>query len=106
MNNKNEIVLPYLEMGGGFMLGLAVGYALKKSFKVLLFILGLGLIALFALESQDIVSINNQNLHTTTTVITDTFQSIVFHLKYRISQYSLMGNGSALLGFFTGIKIG
>jgi len=33
MNEKNEAVIPFLEMGGAFLLGFAVGMALKKNFQ-------------------------------------------------------------------------
>ena len=50
--------LPYLEMGSGFMMGLSVGYFLKKSFKFTLLLCGLILVVLFILENKGIVAID------------------------------------------------
>ena len=106
MNQNNEMIFPYLEMSSGFLLGMAVGYALKKSFKLLLLIFGLGLIFLFMLESQNIVSTNDQNLHTAIGTMSDNLQSILSYLKDRIKQSSPTSSGSTLVGFLAGIKFG
>ena len=42
---------PFLEMGTSFVIGLAIGYFFKKFFKILLLLLGLGIVVLFVLES-------------------------------------------------------
>ena len=104
MNDKNEMTLPYIEMGSGFLLGLAIGYALKKSFKLLLIIFGLGAMFLFLLESQNVVSMNDQQLQNSVDIIVDGVQTVFSYLKARLERYSIAGSGSAVVGFFTGIK--
>jgi len=48
----------FLRLGFSFIVGLAVGYALKIAFKVALVVGGLLLILLFALQYQGIVEVN------------------------------------------------
>lgn len=105
MNNINDVSLPYLEMGSGFLLGLAMGYALKKSFKLLLIISGLGIMFVFLLESQNVVSMNDQQLQNTVDIAVNGIQIIFDYLKTRLERYSLASSGVALVGFMTGIKI-
>lgn len=106
MNNKNEMIIPYLELGSGFLLGLAVGYALKKSFKMLMIIFGLGVMFVFLLESQDVVSMNDQQLQNSVDIAVNGIQTIFDYLKSRLERYSLASSGGAFVGFMTGMKIG
>lgn len=48
----------FLKLGFSFMVGLAVGYALKVAFKIALAIGGLLLVVLFALQYSGIVEVN------------------------------------------------
>jgi uncharacterized membrane protein (Fun14 family) len=48
----------FLRLGFSFIVGLAVGYALKIAFKVALVVGGLLLVALFALQYSGIVDVN------------------------------------------------
>jgi len=106
MKETSEFSFPYLEMGSAFIIGLAVGIALKKSFKVLLVLLGLGLIFVFMLENQNIISVNEDNLQNAITIGSDQFQKIAIFLQHRVEQYKSVGSASAIAGFFVGIKIG
>jgi uncharacterized membrane protein (Fun14 family) len=98
--------LPWLEMGSGFMIGLAVGYFLKKSFKVLLALLGVGIILIFVLESQKVVTINEEGLARTVAAGSEQFKHFAAFLKERLSRLSFAGTGSAVAGFFAGLKMG
>jgi len=98
--------LPYLQMGGGFTIGLAVGYVLKKSFKILLFLLGVTLIALFALEHYHLISVNDSGLEDAVASGTTTFKHVAVFLKERLEQSGFAGGGSAIAGFLVGLKIG
>jgi len=62
MNENGESLFPYMELGGTFILGFVIGFALKKGIKILMLLAGAGLILVFTLEHQGAVSINEQNL--------------------------------------------
>ncbi len=98
--------LPYLQLGGGFVIGLAVGYALKKSFKILILLLGLTLIGLFTLEHHHLITINDSGIEETVSAGTDTFKNIALFLKERLVSAGFAGGGSAVGGFLMGLKIG
>ena len=51
-------------MGGGFFVGVLIGYALKKMIKILAVIVGLFLAGLAYLQSQQIANINWNKLET------------------------------------------
>jgi uncharacterized membrane protein (Fun14 family) len=51
-------------MGGGFFLGILIGYALKKVIKIVAVIVGLLLAGLVYLQSQQIANINWNKLQT------------------------------------------
>ena len=94
----------YLEMGTGFIIGLAVGYFIKKSFKAVLFILGFALIITFYMESQGIFTINDQVLEQSIASGAEYLDYMVSAIKERITGFqSGVGAGT---GFLVGIKIG
>ena len=105
MNNTNNVSIPYLEMGGGFLLGMSVGYALKKSFKALLLLFGLGFIFMILLESQGAISIDQMPLQDVINLGADKFKSAFELLQQRFEKYQVAGGMSALAGFMVGIKI-
>ncbi len=98
--------LPWLEMGTGFLVGLAVGYFLKKSFKLLLALLGVGIILIFVLESQKVVTINEEGLAHTVAAGSEQFKHFAGFLQERLSRLSFAGSGSAVAGFVAGLKMG
>jgi uncharacterized membrane protein (Fun14 family) len=99
-----ESPLAYLEMGTGFIIGLAVGYFIKKSFKAVLFILGFALIITFYMESQGIFVINEQVLEQSISSGAEYMEYMVAAIKERITGFqSGVGAGT---GFLVGIKIG
>ncbi|WP_292654366.1 FUN14 domain-containing protein [Nitratifractor sp.] len=98
--------LPWLEMGSGFLMGLAVGYFLKKSFKILLLLMGLTITVLFVLENQHIVSINESGLSHTVSQGSELFKQFADFLKARLSRLNIAGGASAVAGFFAGLKMG
>lgn len=96
--------LAYLEMGTGFIIGLAVGYFIKKSFKAVLFILGFALIITFYMESQGIFTINEELLEQSISSGAEYLEYMVASIKERITSFqSGLGAGT---GFLVGIKIG
>ncbi len=104
--SKLDLELPYMEMGSGFMIGLSVGYVLKKSFKLLLFLTGLVIIAMFVLENQHIIVINEDSLDQNIALGTEAFKHFAIFLKERISSLKIAGGISAAAGFIAGLKMG
>jgi uncharacterized membrane protein (Fun14 family) len=98
--------LPYMEMGTGFLIGLAVGYLLKKTFKILLVLLGVAIVVIFVLESQKVVTINEESLAHTVSVGADHFEHFASFLKERLSKLRFAGSASAVAGFLAGLKMG
>ena len=96
--------IPYLEMGSSFLIGLAVGFFIKKSFKAVLFILGFSLIMMFFMESQGIFTINDKVLEQSITQGSDYFNFLVTSVKERIT--SFQSGVGALAGFVVGLKLG
>lgn len=104
MNDEGQVYIPYLELGSAFTLGLAVGYAIKKSFKLLLVLFGAGLMFVFYLEHQGAVNINEENLQNVATMGVNGFQSTLEFLQNRLHQYKGTGSMSAIAGFLIGLK--
>ncbi|MBK1719648.1 FUN14 domain-containing protein [Thiocystis violacea] len=48
----------FLKLGFSFMIGLAMGFALKVAFKIALFVIGLILLATFALQFAGLLDVN------------------------------------------------
>jgi len=96
--------IPYLEMGSSFLIGMAVGFFIKKSFKVVLFILGFSLIIMFFMESQGVLTINDKVLEESIANGSDYFNYLVSAVKDRITSFQT-GVG-ALAGFVVGLKFG
>ena len=93
---------PFLEMGTSFVIGLAIGYVVKKSFKILLLMLGFGLIFLY-MSGADI---NGQDLENKVSDGVNMFQSFTGKLKAWLSELELSSKAGAIAGFFAGIKFG
>lgn len=104
MNTTDKPLIPYLELGSAFVLGMAVGVAVKKSFKVLLVIVGLGLILIFSLEHQGAIHVNEANLESSIAIGVDKFQSMISFLENRLESYQATGRMSAIAGFLVGLK--
>jgi len=103
-NISAETPLPYLEMGSSFLIGLAVGFFIKKSFKAVLFILGFSLIMMFFMESQGVFTINNDVLEQSISHGAEYFDYLVSAVKERIT--SFQSGVGALAGFVIGLKLG
>ena len=97
---------PFLEMGTSFVIGLAIGFFMKKFFKFLLLILGFGLVILFVMESQGISTVNEQSLDAGVTSGIDSFKGLVAMLQDRLSNMTITSGAGALAGFFVGLKFG
>jgi len=103
---SSDTMFPYMELGSSFMIGLAVGYFLKKSFKLLLLLLGFALVITFVLESQGIVSLNEANLESSVSSGMDMFKNFAMFLKDRLGESTFTKGLGAVAGFFVGLKMG
>ena len=99
-------LIPYVDMGVGFLIGLSIGYVLKKSFKILLFILGLSMIGLFVLESKGMMTLNESSIESTVGHMSGLFQDFGIFLKNRLETFQFSKGASAIAGFLLGLKIG
>jgi len=98
--------IPYLEMGSGFMLGLSVGYVVKKSFKLLLLLTGLAVILIFILENKGIIILNELVLDQSIALGTKGFKHFIFWLQERLGALKIAGGAGAAAGFLVGLKMG
>lgn len=99
-------MFPYLEMGTGFFIGLSIGYVLKKSFKIMLFLTGISLILLFVLESQGVIQLDETHLQEGVSHTLGLFKHFALFLKERVEQLHISSGVSAIAGFMLGLKIG
>ncbi len=105
-NSVGDTPFPFLDMGTSFVIGFAIGYFLKKSFKFMLIMLGLGLVVLFILESKGMFHVDDQAIQNSVSSGVDSFQNIVAMLKERLSKMELLTGAGAIAGFFAGLKFG
>ena len=97
---------PFLELGTSFVIGLAIGFFMKKFFKLLLLILGFGLVILFVMESQGISTVDEQALDAGVSSGIDSFKGLTAMLKDRLSNMTITSGAGAVAGFFAGLKFG
>ena len=91
--------------GAGFVLGFAVGYALKKLVKLALVLLGLLTIVLLALEYYGIIQVNYDKF----VALVEQAMNMTRSAASSIASHavaSLPFAGSFLLGFALGFKMG
>lgn len=104
--NEQFDTIPYTNIGGSFLLGLSIGYALKKSFKILLVIFGLGFTFVFALEHYSIITLNQDILNSHLSTVIEHTKTYTVMLKDRLGEYNTEGILGAGAGFLAGLKIG
>jgi uncharacterized membrane protein (Fun14 family) len=67
--NAESLIPTITSVGGGFFIGIILGYFLKKIIKILMFVAG-GIVGLLLyLQQQQIISVNMEKLETSSTVI-------------------------------------
>jgi uncharacterized membrane protein (Fun14 family) len=92
-------------IGAPFVIGLAVGYFAKKALKIAIFLAGAAIVLLFVTEYYGLTSINDEHLKTMADSATQMAKESGGYLVERLSQ--ITGKGiSAVVGFFTGLKLG
>jgi uncharacterized membrane protein (Fun14 family) len=109
-------------IGGGFLAGTLIGFALKKVLKILAIVIGLFFAGLAYLQYQQIVNINSERLQATTqnavTMIANTTTQISKHISnvtdsnnhattaLGISNLGIPLTGSMAMGFAVGFMKG
>ena len=97
--------IPYIDMGWSFVLGLSIGYAVKKSFKFLLLLFGLGFIFIFFLENKKVLTTDELHLKELIESFLTSLNVWKDLLIERLGKYE-NGEISAMAGFIFGIKLG
>jgi len=89
MNTENLIPIA-TSVGGGFFIGILLGYFVKKVIKVLMFVAG-GIVGLLLyLQQQQIISVNIERLEGSSTTILTTLSSS-FDKMTQIGDVSSLG---------------
>lgn len=106
---STESLIPTVtSIGGGFFIGIMLGYFVKKIIKILLFVVG-GIIGLLLyLQQQQIISVNMENLEDSSTFI---FTSITssFDKMTQLGDATSLGiplSASITVGFTLGLVKG
>lgn len=92
----------------GTLIGVAVGFTIKKSFKLFLIILGSASLFLIFLEQMEFITISWQNIESWYTALMEDsggFQNILNHFIQWIASRLHVG-GSFAAGFLVGFKLG
>jgi uncharacterized membrane protein (Fun14 family) len=66
--NAESLIPIATSVGGGFFIGILLGYFVKKIIKILLFVAG-GIVGLLYLQQQQIISVNLEKLEESSTFI-------------------------------------
>ncbi|PID44210.1 MAG: hypothetical protein CSB47_11505 [Proteobacteria bacterium] len=88
-----------------FVIGLAVGFFIKKILKIGLFLAGAAIVALFVTEYYGMTQLSDVALQNSATQATEYARSFVDFLTQRLSQITSKGV-SGVAGFFVGLKFG
>lgn len=96
------------QVGLGALLGLAIGFTFKKAFKIALIFIGVLVLALIAMQSYDLVSINWPRIEEMYYGIVDHPEGLLGVAKdWAIGfQDHLPVAGSFLVGFLVGLRLG
>jgi len=95
----------YSKVGTGFLLGLSVGYFFKKSFKIVLFIIGLAVVAFFWFDDNYIV-IENGTILGVFNKISHFINMSGNFLYNKLYNIEVSGGVGAIAGFLLGLKLG
>ena len=87
----SESLVPVVtSVGGGFFIGLVLGYFVKKIVKILMFVAG-GIVGLLLyLQQQQIISLNMEKLETSSTVILTSLAS-TFDKMTQVGDFTSIG---------------
>jgi len=93
-------------VGAPFAIGLAVGFFAKKALKLVLFLAGAAIIALFVFQYYGYDGINDENLKNMTNTATEGAKQSGDFLMERLSNIGGGEGISATAGFLVGLKLG
>jgi uncharacterized membrane protein (Fun14 family) len=97
-----EVLKEYgFDMGYGFLVGLTVGYALKKFFKLTLFVVGVFFLVIIGLQQAGIITVQWDAIGQWLTESQNNFQNFVQGLTK-----SLPFSASFAVGFAVGFRMG
>ncbi len=103
MNESGSFLL--ITIGAPFLMGMAVGYFMKKTLKIGLFLLGLSIVALFVAGYYGVISISGADLTHAVEKGTSAVNRFGSFLVNSLSGLGGVGVGGAA-GFFVGLKMG
>src|SRR5512132_4028083 len=88
--NFDSLIPVTTSVGGGFFIGLVLGYFVKKIVKILLFIAG-GIVGLLLyLQQQQLISVNMESLKTSSTAILTSLAS-TFDKLTQVGDFTSIG---------------
>ena len=88
--NAESLIPTITSVGGGFFIGIILGYFLKKIIKILMFVAG-GIVGLLLyLQQQQIISVNMEKLETSSTVILTSLPS-TFDKMTQVGDFTSIG---------------
>lgn len=102
VENMEGFSIP-LEIGGAFLVGMALGYFFKKAFKITLFFSGAIVALLIYLEYKGIITINKEALEHIAKGGSDILKGAYIFIKNWLIDFK---TASAGVGFIAGLKIG
>ena len=99
--NAESLIPTITSVGGGFFIGIILGYFLKKIIKILMFVAG-GIVGLLLyLQQQQIISVNMEKLETSSTAILTSLAS-TFDKMTQVGDFTSIGiplTASIAVGF-------
>ena len=99
--NFDSLIPVTTSVDGGFFIGLVLGYFVKKIVKILMFVAG-GIVGLLLyLQQQQIISLNMENLETSSTAILTSLAS-TFDKMTQVGDFTSIGiplTASIAVGF-------
>ena len=96
----------YSSLMGSILLGFAVGFAFKKSFKFTLLVIGIVTILLFILNSKELITINYDNASLFFDEFGQKVSDFISYLKENLQLFKAANIAAALAGFSLGLKSG
>lgn len=103
MNDSGSLLL--ITVGAPFLMGMAVGYFIKKTLKIGLFLLGLSIVLLFVAGYYGLISISGSDLTHAVERGSHAVNDFGSFLVRSLSGLGGVGLGG-VAGFFVGLKMG
>ena len=98
--------IPLKELGISFFSAFFIGFFIKKSLKLFLFLSIIGALVLFYLFNKEVSELNNDILLNHSDAIVATAQRIYATLKELFTLLSITNSSTFLIGLILGFKLG